>query len=155
MSIVGTISAVKEDRLNEFISKPDGNTNYGEELYLDKFFWDINYVLTEFFEDKEKVQNKDLIYGARKISDMNKGDEIHYAYSRFEDTKELSKIIQKYSKEKFEKHLDEALNNSNSIINCYFGDESFKEATLMLFEQLKSLYDNAEKNDLSVIYVYG
>ena len=155
MSIAGSIYKVNDENLKKFISKPDGNTNYGEQIDLDKFFWDINYVLTEFFDSKENANNKNLIYGFKKIQDMNNGDEVHYAYSTPEKTKELFNIIKDYSEEKFTERLDIALNNKSSIINSYNGDETFRKVTIMLFELLKNTYNNAAENDLSLIYIYG
>ena len=156
MGIVGSVSAIKEIKLKEFISKPDGNTKYGDdELYLDKSFWDINYVLTEYFEEDKKSQNQNLIYGSDRIRDMNKGDEVHYAYSDINETQNLSKIINQYSKEEFEKYLDKALNDPKSIINNYNGDKMFREATIMVFEKLKSVYKKAATEELAIIYVYG
>ncbi len=155
MSIVGSIYKANDENLKKFISKPDGNTNYGEQIDLDKFFWDINYVLTEFFEPEENKTNENLIYGYEKIRDMNNGDEVHYAYSNPEKTKELYSIIKDYSEEKFTKNLDKALNDKNSIINSYKEDETFREVTVMLFELLKSNYKNAVENSLSMIYIYG
>lgn len=156
MGVVGSVSAVKEIKLKEFISNPDGNRKYGDdELYMDRSFWDINYVLTEYFEEDKKMQNQNLIYGTQIIADMNKGDEVHYAYSNAGHTKQLSEIIKQYSKDDFEIYFDRALNDSKSILNSYQGDEMFRESIIMLFEKLKSLYEKASKNNLSMIYIYG
>ena len=73
------------------------------------FFWDINYILTEFFEAEDLENNRNLIYGSVKIKDMNNVDESHYAYSDSKDTERLSNTIRKYTKEKFETCLDLAV----------------------------------------------
>ena len=156
MGVVGSVSAVKENKLREFISNPDGNTKYGEdELYMDRSFWDINYVLTEYFPKDRKVQNQNLIYGVQILADMNKGEEVHYAYSDVSETKQLSEILIQYSKEEFEKYFDKALNDSKSIISSYKGDAVFRESIILLFEKMKSLYEKASLHNLSMIYIYG
>lgn len=156
MGVVGSVSAIKEVKFKEFILKPDGNTKYGDnELYLDKSFWDLNYVFTEYFEEDKKIQNQNLIYGSHRITDINKGNEVYYAYSDINETQNLSKVISQYSKEEFEKYLDKALNDPRSIINCYSSDKMFKEFTIMRFDELKLLYKKAAEEELSMIYVYG
>jgi Domain of unknown function (DUF1877) len=156
VGIVGSVSAIKEVKLKEFISKPDGNTKYGDdELYLDKSFWDINYVLTQYFEGDKKSQNQNIIYGYERIMDINKGDEVHHAYSDKNETQNLAQVINQYSNEEFEKYLDKALNDPKSILNSQSRDKLFKEATILMFEKLKSLYKKAAQEGLSIIYVYG
>jgi hypothetical protein len=155
MSIVGSIYIANSENLNKFISNPDGNTNYGEDIYLDKSFCDLNYVLTEFFDQNENANNENLIFGFERIQDIYKGDSSHYAYSTPEKTKELFKIIKYYSKERFTERLDKALSDKNSIINVYKGDEAFRKVTIMLFELLKRTYKNAAENELALIYIYG
>jgi len=156
MGLVGSISAIQETKLQEFIAKPYVNTKYREqELYMDKFFWDIHYVLSEYFKEEERLQNQNLIFGAQKITDMNKGAEVHYAYSDIPETKQLSEVINRYSKEAFEIALHKALGDPRSMITNYHGDKMFEKATLLLFEQLQALYAQAAKKEWCMIYVFG
>lgn len=73
MSVVGSISRVSEEKLEKFKTSPNGNPKFEHKsLFLDSFFWDLNYILTKYsgFDSKEASR---IILGTSIL----RNDELH------------------------------------------------------------------------------
>src|SRR5687767_1494162 len=112
MSVVGSIISVNETDLEGFKAFPSGNPKYGNiKLYLDSFFWDLNYVLTQFL-DTVDAENTIIIYGAHVVSN----DETHFAYSTNIENIEILNRLNNISEEDFERGLNKAFEDKRSMI---------------------------------------
>jgi hypothetical protein len=139
MSVTGSIYRTSEVEIEDYKKSPNWNPKFKHEsLFLDSFFYDLFEILTKY-SDLKKEDVVPIIEGSIII----RKDESHIGYSTAENVVKLDLTLSLIDNLKFKTYFDRALNDPQSYVYHFKGNQVYIEGIMNYFDRLKKYYKDA------------